>query len=381
MIYFDNSATTYPKPSSVYAAMGKASKYGANSGRGAYPMAFKTSEKIYECREAAAELLGFGKPENIVFTQGATSCLNMAIKGELSAGDHAVCSGYEHNAVVRPLNSMKNITYTAASHPLFDREKAIKAVCDAVRPDTKVVICNHISNVYGFILPVMEIGRFCKEHNITFIVDAAQSAGYYKYNLDLDPIDYLCCAGHKGLYGLMGTGLMVCKKTPRNTIIEGGTGSVSKNTDQPDFLPDRLESGTLNTPGIIALHEGIKYVSRKGEKSISEYTRYLVKYVNARLANIPGVTTYYTDDDSLQSGVLSFCLSNMNPVDLSQLLGDYGICVRGGCHCAPLAHKNGGTLDAGTVRLSFSGFNTTNEAEIFLKTMNKISREVTSQRK
>lgn len=381
MIYFDNSATTYPKPPSVYTAMSRTYEYGANSGRGAYPMAFKTSEKIYECREAAATLFGFSKPENIIFAQNATSCLNMAIKGELSSGDHAVCSGYEHNAVVRPLNSIKNITYTAASHPLFDREEAVRAVCDAVRPETKVVICNHISNVYGFILPVMEIGSFCKERGITFIVDAAQSAGYYKYNFDIAPIDYLCCAGHKGLYGPMGTGLMLCKKTPPNTIIEGGTGSISKNTVQPEFLPDRLESGTLNTPGIIALHEGIKYVKKQGEKSISDYARHLTKYVNERLANISGVTTYYTDDDSLQSGVLSFTFSPINPVELSQLLGEYGICVRGGCHCAPLAHKNGGTLDTGTVRLSFSGFNTTNEAEVFLKTMNKISHKFTSQRK
>ena len=375
MIYFDNAATTLQKPPDVWRAAVQAMDTCGNPGRSGHKAAMRAAEIVYDCRCLAADFFGLKEPERVVFTMNATHALNIAIKSCLKDGGHAVVSGYEHNSVVRPLEGLKEkgVTYTAARSPLFDPDQAYNALAAALEEETRCVILTHVSNVFGFILPVEKVDALCQRRGIPLIIDASQSAGILPLDVSrLSAAAFVCMPGHKGLYGPQGTGILLCcKDVSLYSVLEGGTGSLSGETRQPDFLPDALESGTLNVPGIAGLAEGLRFVSRSRE-AIREREAALVRAAANGLSAIPGVTVWH--DDACQSGVLSFRADWADPAGMGERLAQRGICLRSGLHCAPLAHQSAGTLPEGTLRAGFSAFNTGREVEIFLQTVENLRK-------
>lgn len=379
MIYFDNGATTFPKPKSVVNAVNYAiTKIGANPGRGGHNMAMKASEVLFECRNNAATLFDIENSENIIITNNCTTALNTVIKGILKSGDHAVISSYEHNAVVRPLEFLKHrgVEYSIAQVDYADNEKTVDNFRKAFKENTKLVICTHASNVFGIRLPIERIAALCKLNGILFCVDAAQTAGLIPISLKNSDIDYLCTAGHKGLYGPMGTGLLIINsKVIPESLIQGGTGSLSAQVNQPDILPDKFESGTHNLIGIAGLNEGIKYVMRKTPQGIFDYEIRLARNLYDGLSKIKDIELYTKKPD--KNGfvpVISFNLKNIDSEKTAQILNDrFNIAVRAGLHCAPLAHKCFGTLEKGTVRAVISSFTTQNEVNYLVNSISQIN--------
>lgn len=379
MIYFDNGATTFPKPKSVVNAVNYAiTKIGANPGRGGHNMAMKASEVLFECRNNAATLFDIENSENIIITNNCTTALNTVIKGILKSGDHAVISSYEHNAVVRPLEFLKNrgVEYSIAQVDYADNEKTVDNFRKAFKENTKLVICTHASNVFGIRLPIERIAALCKLNGILFCVDAAQTAGLIPISLKNSYIDYLCTAGHKGLYGPMGTGLLIINsKVIPESLIQGGTGSLSAQVNQPEILPDKFESGTHNLIGIAGLNEGIKYVIRKTPQGIFDYEIRLARNLYDGLSTIKDIELYTKKPD--KNGfvpVISFNLKNIDSEKTAQILNDrFNIAVRAGLHCAPLAHKCFGTLEKGTVRAVISSFTTQNEVNYLVNSISQIN--------
>lgn len=379
MIYFDNGATTFPKPKSVVNAVNYAiTKIGANPGRGGHNMAMKASEVLFECRNNAATLFDIENSENIIITNNCTTALNTVIKGILKSGDHAVISSYEHNAVVRPLEFLKNkgVEYSIAQVDYADNEKTVDNFRKAFKENTKLVICTHASNVFGIRLPIERIAALCKLNGILFCVDAAQTAGLIPISLKNSDIDYLCTAGHKGLYGPMGTGLLIINsKVIPESLIQGGTGSLSAQVNQPEILPDKFESGTHNLIGIAGLNEGIKYVMRKTPQGIFDYEIRLARNLYDGLSKIKDIELYTKKPD--KNGfvpVISFNLKNIDSEKTAQILNDrFNIAVRAGLHCAPLAHKCFGTLEKGTVRAVISSFTTQNEVNYLVNSISQIN--------
>ncbi len=380
MIYFDNAATTFPKPPAVRKTVEKALKEYANPGRGGHIPSMKAAEAVYECRKAVSGLFGLkNKPENVVFTNNATHALNIAIKSILKKGGHAVISGFEHNSVVRPLESLagNGVTYARASSAPFDTDGAVRSFTTKIKEEkTDCVIINHLSNVYGNELPVYAIDRLCSEKNIPMIIDASQSAGSVEIDVSkLSGTAYICMPGHKGLYGPQGTGILLCcKDIFLYSIIEGGTGSNSRSLRQPDYLPDVFESGTPNVPGIAGLSAGIDFVKRNTVKEIKRYERELLLYLKECFSVIRGTNVITANDHS--HGVFSFTLKDTDSEKVSDLLSKEGVCVRGGLHCAPLAHISGGTYVDGTVRVSFSVFNTKTEIRKFAEKISRIAHSI-----
>ena len=379
MIYFDNGATTFPKPKTVVNAVNYAiTKIGANPGRGGHNMAIKASEVLFECRSNAASLFDIDNSENIIITNNCTTALNTVIKGILKSGDHAVISSYEHNAVVRPLEFLKNkgVEYSIAQVDYADNEKTVDNFRKAFKENTKLVICTHASNVFGIRLPIERIGALCKLNGILFCVDAAQTAGLIPISLKNSDIDYLCTAGHKGLYGPMGTGLLIINsKVIPESLIQGGTGSLSAQVNQPEILPDKFESGTHNLIGIAGLNEGIKYVMKKTPQVIFDYEIRLARNLYDRLSRLKDIELYTKKPDN--NGfvpVISFNLKNMDSEKTAQILNDrFNIAVRAGLHCAPLAHKCFGTLEKGTVRVVISSFTTQSEVNYLMNSISQIN--------
>ena len=367
MIYFDNAATTFPKPEETVRAMNAAMRcYGANPGRSGHRLSLVCAEKVYECRERAARLFGCPQPENVVFTANCTHSVNLVINS-LVPGGHAVISDIEHNAVLRPVYHLSQIgaaSYSVAETFENDPDATVRSFAEKLRPDTRLIVLTHASNVTGAVNPVRQIAAMAHERGIPVMVDAAQSAGVLPIDMRGDNIDFLCVPGHKGLYGPMGTGmLMTARPELPDAMLRGGTGSSSLDYAQPDFLPDRLESGTLNTPGIIALSAGIGFVERTGIRRIHEYERALAEYIVRELARLPEVELYGAD--RLQHGrlpVISFNLKDFSGEKTASLLSGLGIAARGGYQCAPLAHKKLGTLGRGVCRLSIGVFNSKNQA-------------------
>lgn len=368
MIYFDNGATTFPKPQSVINAVSSSLKEkGANPGRSGYKLALQAAELVYKSRSAVAEFFGASSPENVIFTPNCTTALNTVIKGILKKGDHAVISSLEHNAVARPLETLKKIgvSYSIAEFVPYDDDKTIDNFRNAINSNTKLVICTHASNVFGFKLPIDRIGAMCKIYDIKLCVDAAQTAGIIPINLADSYIDYLCTAGHKGLYGPMGTGLMIInnEKTPES-LVQGGTGSQSEILEQPDLLPDKYESGTVNLSGIAGLAEGIRFVKMRNPEKILKHEIILIQSLYDKINKISGVELYtQRPDERYFVPVLSFNIKGMDSESVAMKLSEkYNIAVRAGLHCAPLAHKSMNTIDGGTVRVVLSVF--TNEQQI-----------------
>lgn len=382
MIYFDNAATTYPKPEQVKRAMlYSLNKYGSNPGRGGHEMSYNTSEKIYETRKTAADFFGIEKAENIIFTKNCTESLNIAIKGLVKKGGHFICSSLDHNAVIRPLEALKNCevcTYDVAKVQTDDFD-TVRNFERLINPQTIAIVCTGASNVFGKMLPVKKIAAMAHRYGKLFILDAAQIAGTVKIDCQNDGIDFLCAAGHKGLYGPMGTGVLAINCTEKlNTLYEGGTGSYSAVLTQPEKYPDRFESGTVNVPGIIALGEGIKFVSDLGINNINKKEKNHIISIYRSLLCMPHIRMYTNTDSALERYVplLSFNIRGMHSEETASLLAEDDIAVRAGLHCAPLAHETYGTKETGTVRIAPSVFTSEKDVKLLLNSIVKIAKTV-----
>lgn len=357
MIYFDSGATTLEKPASVRWAMARAVNTMSSPGRGSHQATRLAEETDYACRTAAARLFGVEDESNVIFTSNATHGLNIAIHTLVQPGSRVVISGYEHNAVTRPLHAIPNVTLTVLDTPLFQPERMVEELKEALGHGADVVICNHVSNVFGCIQPVEEMAVLCRNAGVPFLLDASQSAGILPVRMDVLQAAFIAMPGHKGLYGPQGTGLLLCnhKVLP---LLYGGTGSLSKLQTMPDMLPDRLESGTHNMPGIAGLLEGIRYVQRTGVEKIAAHERRLTAQAVELLRNTEGIRLFWCDGFRHQTGVLSFIVEGIDCEEMGEAMASRGIALRAGLHCAPLAHRTVGTLKTGTIRFSPSAFNT-----------------------
>lgn len=378
MIYLDNAATTSPKPKIVRDASAKAlENLVVNPGRSGHAVAEKAAEEIYACRKKAASFFGSENPENVVFTLNCTHALNFVIKGVLVRGDHVIVSSMEHNAVMRPINKLKKegiIEYDAAEVILGNEDATVRSFERLIKNNTKMIICTHASNVFGVINPIKKIGELCKRYNLIFAVDAAQTAGILPIDIKDCRIDYLCCAGHKGLYGPMGTGILLSGGKKLKTLIEGGTGNFSNELDQPSDLPERLESGTMNTSGIIALSKGFDFVNSKG---IDNIYRHELKYTGLAydmLVRNRNVVLYCPRPEyGAFVPVLSFNVKGRQSMEVAEYLSKNDIAVRAGYHCAPMAHRMFGTDTQGTVRISPSVFTVENDIKSLVIAVNKFT--------
>lgn len=375
MIYFDNAATTYPKPSSVLASAVLAmKKYSFNSGRGGYKESIKAGEMIYSVREKVASMFGF-EPQNVAFTKNCTEALNMAIKGSVKSGDHIIISSLEHNSVSRVAEKLFDdgiIDYDIAKYSYNDDE-TVANFENLIKPNTTLVVCMHSSNAFGVTFPVAKIGKMCKLHGIRFVVDGAQGAGVADINAKRDNIDILCAPGHKCLLGAMGTGFIAVRDgLELSTVEEGGTGSNSMSLKQPDFLPDRLEAGTLNNSGIVSLGKGIDYINSYGTEAIYNHEFSLMQHTYKVLENINDVVLYTPfPEQGKTMPIISFNFGDYSSEKTAAILAKNDICTRAGFHCTPLAHKHFGTTDRGTVRISFGMFNTVRDCDALINVVKK----------
>ncbi|MDR3278247.1 MAG: aminotransferase class V-fold PLP-dependent enzyme [Oscillospiraceae bacterium] len=363
MIYLDSAATTLQKPRAVAKSAARAVNRLSSPGRGGHPAAMAAAEAAYACREKAARLFNVRDPSNIVFTANATHGLNLAIKGVIRRGQRALVSGYEHNSVIRPLTAA-GAEITVAASELFEPETAVFAFERRLNEGVALVVCNHVSNVFGYILPAERIAALCRARGVPFILDASQSAGTIDIDFEAFGADFIAMPGHKGLYGPQGTGLLLCKRNP-GTLIEGGTGSNSLLPEMPDFLPDGLEAGTHNMPGIAGLSAGLDFVLRRGAGKILEHEQSLIEDAAGSLMMTDGVRVFKSEHRYCQGGVLSFTVEGVPCEEVGEALAKRGFAVRTGLHCAPAAHRTAGTLNTGTVRLSVSAFNTRRELRAF----------------
>ncbi len=365
MIYLDSAATTLQKPPQVAQAVARAVNMLASPGRGGHRPSVLAGEMAYRCREAAAQLFHLDDPQQVVFTLNATHALNIAIHSLVKPGDKVVVSAWEHNAVTRTLQSIADVEVVVAKAPLFNQNATLTAFSEEITSDVKAVIFTHISNVFGFILPVDQIAALCRSRNIPFIIDASQSAGCQPIDFRRLGADFIAMPGHKGLFGPQGTGLLLCGQNPE-PLITGGTGSESRLQSMPEFLPDRVEAGTHNMAGIAGLLEGIRYVQQIGIEKIGHHERALMEYLTAEMVLLPSVEVFSSSGSSCQSGVLSLRVEGLDCETLGERLAEQGVCTRAGLHCAPLAHQTAGTLASGTLRISVSPFNSQREMERFI---------------
>ncbi len=377
MIYFDNAATTSPKPKQVLQAVNNAMiRLSANPGRSGHSMSEAAAMTVYQARQKAAALFGAPSAESVIFTPNCTASINYVLKGLLRPRDRVLTSSLEHNAVIRPLTALKT---HMINHDVFEVDFADKAVTlrsflNTVRPDTRLVICTHASNVTGTVLPIAEIGKYCRENGILFAVDAAQSAGVIDINMERDYIDYLCIAPHKGLYAPMGTGMLIIAGQAPIQLIEGGTGTESVNLNQPTDAPERYESGTLNVPGIAGISAGIDFVNSKGINRIHTHETKLLQRIYKNLSKISGIRLYTPMPNLDSAPVLSFNIGNLHSVEVANRLSTQDIAVRAGLHCAPFAHKRLGTITNGTLRIAPSAFTNENDADKLIEAIKAISK-------
>lgn len=380
MVYFDNAATSFPKPKVVYDSIMTAMvEYGANPGRSGHKLALKSSRAIYETRELLGKLFNIKNPLNIVLTFNCTESLNLGIKGLLKSGDHVITSSMEHNSVLRPLRYLKKFGVETTIVQCDSKGRiSVSDIEASIRPNTKLIVNTHISNLTGTIMPIKEIGELAKEKGIIFMVDAAQSAGVYNIDVEDMNIDMLAFPGHKGLLGPQGTGgLYIREGIEIEGLMQGGTGSSSYSLDQPGISPDKFESGTPNAPGIIGMGAGVKYIMGQGIDNIRMLEERLLLYFIEGVSKIEGVILYGPLNPKEQAGVVALNIKDIDSSEVSYILDEeYDIYVRPGVHCAPLAHKTIGTINQGVVRFSFSPFNTYEEIDYCIKAIEQIAKEV-----
>ncbi len=380
MVYLDNSATSYPKPECVIRAINDAYiTYGSNSGRGMYKMATDTTEQIFMCRKKVANMFGVPSVENVIFTYNCTTALNMAIKGLATPNSHFIVSDLEHNAVLRPLEKLKQkgISNYNIARVETDIYKTISNFKNSIRDNTVAIICTGASNVFGIIPPYKQLASLAHKNGLLFVMDVAQVAGVLHLNMMRDEIDIMCCAGHKGLMGPTGTGLLMFRNNYNlNTILEGGTGSNSIDKNQPDYLPDKFESGTPNVQGIIGLSIAIDFVKKKNIENIYWHEMALVRYLYSELLKCNSIHLYknFYDKSECFAPILSFNIKNLHSEQVAQILAENGIAVRAGLHCAPLAHKKFKTEKTGTVRISPSIFTKKNDIDFLINSVRKIAK-------
>lgn len=380
MVYFDNAATSFPKPKIVYdSIMTAMMEYGANPGRSGHKLALKSSRAIYETRELLGELFNIKDPLNIVLTFNCTESLNLGIKGLLKSGDHVITSSMEHNSVLRPLKYLEKIGVETTIIQCDSKGRIkVSDIETSIKANTKLIINTHISNLTGTIMPIKEIGQLAKKRGIVFMVDAAQSAGVYNIDVEEMNIDMLAFPGHKGLLGPQGTGgLYIRPGIEIEGLMQGGTGSSSYSLDQPGISPDKFESGTPNAPGIVGMGAGVKYILEQGIDNVRKIEEDLLLYFIEGVKRIEGVILYGPLNPNEQAGVLALNIKDIDSSEVSYILDEeYDIYVRPGVHCAPLAHKTIGTIDQGVVRFSFSPFNTYEEIDYCIKAIEHIAKEV-----
>ena len=378
MIYLDNAATSYPKPESVINAMIYAQKYvGANAGRGGHRMTAKAGEMVYACREKAASLFGCDS-ERVIFTSNCTMALNTAIKGTLHKGDHVIISCLEHNSVLRPVYALSQkglITYSVADVDPADENTTVNNFLSLIKKNTAAVVCTMVSNVFGTRLPIERLGKELKKRGILFIADAAQGAGTCKTDMNKMNIDILCMPGHKGLMGPMGTGLILMGDgVDVEPLYEGGTGSFSMSESQPEIYPDRLESGTLNLPGIWGLKKGMDYIlSVGGEEAIHKKESYLCNILREDLSVIRGVKLYTEEAGENPAPLVACNVKSTHSEEVADILNSNNIAVRSGYHCAYLSHSSFGTEKTGVIRVSPGWFSTKKDIKNLVFSLNKIA--------
>jgi cysteine desulfurase family protein len=382
IIYLDNAATSWPKPPQVKEAMNRfLDQIGANPGRSGHVLSIEAARILYEAREILANLFHVRDPLRIVFAQNATEALNLALQGLLRPSDHVITSSMEHNSVMRPLHDLKqkgidlNILPCSEEGILDPREVERK-----IQSNTKMIVLNHASNVTGTLLPVKEVGLIARRYDLLFLVDAAQTAGAYPIDVEKDEIDLLAFTGHKSLYGPQGTGGLVIGERVNEKemvpILQGGTGSRSESEEQPDFLPDRFESGTPNGVGIAGLLAGVQFVMEKGVEQIYQQESKLMDKLTEGLKEIPQVKSYEPENRKSQIATLSFNLLGLSPSNVAvRLEKESSILCRPGLHCAPAAHRTIGTFPEGTVRFGLSLFNTEYEIEAAIHAVSHIARK------
>ena len=381
MIYMDNAATSWPKPEVVYQAMDDFMRHsGANPGRSGHRLSIESGRVIFETREALAQLFNIDDPLRIVFTKNATESLNLAINGILRPGDHAITSSVEHNSVMRPLRALEEkgteLTVIGCSAEGFLDPQEIEK---AIKPNTRLIVLNHASNVVGTLLPVAEAGAIARRNGVLFCLDAAQTAGAYPIDLQSMNIDLLAFTGHKSLFGPQGTGGLCIGKGIED-ILEpwmcGGTGSRSESEYQPTFLPDKYESGTPNTVGLAGLGAGVQFVLSQRIANLRDRETGLMKLLIEGFKSIPGVILYGSGDVDKQVAVVSFNIAGSSASEVAMRLDEeYAVLCRPGLQCAPVAHQTIGTFPEGTVRLSPGYFNTEGEVEIAVKAIRQIAEE------
>lgn len=377
MIYLDNAATTGRKPMSVIKGVNYAlERLSANPGRGGHQPSVRASEAIFKTRAKIAGMFGADSEDRVIFTPSCTAALNFAIKGVLSKGDGLIISSMEHNAVTRPAETVRRmgVEVSVAEVIFSDRDATVRSFERAIRPNTKAVVCTHASNVTGEIMPIARIGALCRENGILFIVDAAQTAGVIPIDMRQMNIDFLAIAPHKGLYAPMGTGILIANGNIEHPLIEGGTGVNSASPTQPDEYPERLESGTVNLPGIMGISAGVDFLEQKGINRLYVSELQLIERLYTGLSKIPGIIVYTpfpTQNEFVP--VLSFNIRGIASSKVAEYLDKAGIAVRAGLHCAPFAHKRLGTIESGTVRVSPSVFNTTADIDALLSAIRRIS--------
>lgn len=377
IIYFDNSATSFPKPEEVYKASERAMRvYGANPGRGGHRMAVEASKEIFKVREKIANLFNIKDPLRIAFTQNSTYALNFAIKGCINKKGHVITTALEHNSSLRPLFSKRDSGEIELEliYPEKNGEISIEKIIESIKEDTIAVVVNHISNVTGTIVDIGKIGKVTREKGVMLIVDASQSAGYLDIDVERDGIDILCFTGHKSLYGLQGSGgIYIREGIDFIPIIEGGTGSFSKLERQPLVMPEGLEAGTLNTLAIVSLGAGIDFIQKVGIENIRKHEDKLTQRFLTELKKIPEVEVYGSDK---RGPVVTLNIKGIDSGDLAAYLDEeYGILVRGGLHCAPKIHEAIGNGENGGVRFSFGFFNTDEEIEYAINAIKEIVAE------
>jgi len=381
LIYFDNAATSWPKPEETLLAMDRYQRIiGGSPGRSAHRLSIEAGRIIMETRESLARLFGTEDPFQIVFTKNATEALNLAIGGLLSPGDHVITSGMEHNSVMRPLRALESKGCTlsvvrCSPQGVLDPDDLLPAI----KSNTKAIVLTHASNVTGSIIPVREIGNIARDHGVILCVDAAQTAGALPIHVGEMNIDLLAFTGHKSLFGPQGTGGLYIRKGLEKKIpplLLGGTGSRSEFEQQPDFMPDRYESGTPNTVGLAGLGAGVDYIIGRGINNIRAEEMLLTRRFLDGLKSISDVHIYGPGDASHQIPVVSFNIDEMTPSEVSLSLDEqFGIMSRPGLHCAPAAHRTIDTFPGGTLRFSFGYFNTEDDIDYALDAVRKISRQ------
>ncbi len=378
-IYLDNAATTWPKPECVYQAVDRfAREVGGNPGRSGHRRSLEAGRELLRCREALARLLEVRDPARIVFTRNATEALNLALNGLITPGTHVLISSLEHNSVWRPVHRLcreRGASYDLIPCGRDGRLNLVEAAA-LIRPETKLLAVTHASNVLGTLLPIAELASIAHENGSLIMVDAAQTVGRYPLLPEEDHLDLLAFSGHKELFGPTGTGALYIREgIELPPLIIGGTGSDSLSPEQPDFLPDRFESGTANVWGIAGLRAGVEFVLSTGISAIREHEEELYVKLIEGLSSIGGIVVYGPESWGERVGIISFNLEGFPSGEVASYLDEaHGICVRAGLHCSPLAHRTAGTLDTGTVRVGLSFMNSEADIEALLSALRDLTK-------